>query len=184
VADPNKNVSLEGLSADEINGLAALGVSLTNNPKTRKEFFKLVKTVNPDASVPELDADEAIATATAAQNKRLDAMENKQREDDARARLAALKDEPVIKGLITKDEIPELEKYMKERGFTPIQYVQAAQLRQAEMRAAEPTPGTFQPTAVLPGDKDLRKDSRAWARKAAADAINDIKAGKVAGLRH
>ena len=51
-------MSLEGLSAEEIEALAVTAKALRDNPKTRLGFLRLAKAANPDLIVPEVDAEE------------------------------------------------------------------------------------------------------------------------------
>ena len=51
-------MSLEDLSLEQRDELAALAKTLADNPQTRKDFLRLTKTARPDVPIPELDIDE------------------------------------------------------------------------------------------------------------------------------
>ena len=50
--------SLEDLTPEARDELAALARQLAENPNTRKDFLKLTKQVNPNLPVPELEIEE------------------------------------------------------------------------------------------------------------------------------
>lgn len=168
-------MSLEGLSADEVNGLAMVGAKAAADPKLRKKFMELVKAVNPDAPVPELELDSRLDEVREAANKRVAEMEAKLAEKEAREKWAELRAAPVKKGLVSESEMEDLEKYMKDNGFNATQYEQAARLRKLEQNIAEPTPSAFGAQKVLPTDADLRKDPRGFAQRTAHAMIADFK---------
>ena len=47
-------MSLENLSPEARDELAALAQKLADNPETRKDFLRMTKKVNPDLPIPEL----------------------------------------------------------------------------------------------------------------------------------
>lgn len=167
--------SLEGLSQDEINGLASVGAAAARDPKLRREFLRLVKATNPNAALPELEQDERLSAFTEAQEKRIAEMEAREKEREARAKWDALRAEPVKAGLVQAEEMEDLEKFMKENGYNSTQYMQAAKFRSMERQMAQPTPADFQPKPVMADFKDFVKDPSGAARKTAYEMIAQMR---------
>jgi len=51
-------MSLENISSDARDELAALAQQLAENPATRKDFLRMTKKVKPDLPIPELDIED------------------------------------------------------------------------------------------------------------------------------
>ena len=51
-------MSLENLSLEACDELAALAQTLAENPNTRKDFLRMTKQVKPDLPIPELEIEE------------------------------------------------------------------------------------------------------------------------------
>jgi hypothetical protein len=51
-------MSLENLSLEARDELAALAQTLAENPETRKDFLRMTKRVKPDLPIPELDIED------------------------------------------------------------------------------------------------------------------------------
>ena len=58
-------MSLEDLSTEARDELAALARQLAENPNTRKDFLRLTKKAKPDMPIPELEIEDATNAATA-----------------------------------------------------------------------------------------------------------------------
>ena len=56
-------MSLEDMSNDQVNELAALAKQLAENPETRKDFLRLTKKAKPDLPIPELEIEDATTHA-------------------------------------------------------------------------------------------------------------------------
>lgn len=173
-------VSLEGVSAEEIAGLATLAKRLGSNPKTRKDFMRLVKSDNPALSIPEVDLpDEIMAKIAedAKERQKLEArlLESEQREE-IRARREAIKR---AKGL-NDSQIEEVEKMMVEKGIH--NHETAADFFLSQQKMAEPTP-SFEPAKRLeiPAlDKIKSNQSPIDMYKTAMHtAIDDLKSGRL-----
>ena len=76
-------MSLENLSVDARDELAALAQQLAENPSTRKEFLRMTKKVKPDLPIPELEIEDHTNNAISAAEARVQSLENKLRERDA-----------------------------------------------------------------------------------------------------
>jgi hypothetical protein len=51
-------MSLENLSLEARDELAALAQTLAENPDTRKDFLRMTRKVKPDLPIPELDIED------------------------------------------------------------------------------------------------------------------------------
>ena len=76
-------MSLEDLSFEARDQLAALAQQLSENPDTRKEFLRLTKKAKPDLNIPELDIEDYTNRVASASEKRVQALEAQLRERDA-----------------------------------------------------------------------------------------------------
>lgn len=187
-------ISLEGLSADEINNLAALSVKAMSDPKTKRDFQRVIKQLNPSYSAPELDVDDAVARVKeeftgkfadyekqlTERTKKLEDLENGIREKELRSGYEKLKRAPIDAGLIAESDLPDLQKMMKEEGFAETQYMQAAKYFKAQRELAPPSPAPL--TAFkLPNQGELRKNPKQFFRDQTLAAVNDSRARKQTG---
>jgi len=168
-------MSLENLSSDAITELAALSKRLSEDPKTRREFLKLTKQVHPDLPVPEIEIEERTNQALSAAEKRVQSLEAKLREKDAREELARRRNAIKEKGLAgTDQDIAEIEKIMVDKGIA--NHETAADYWQWMKQSAAPTPSGY-PTPVM-SRMDLKgymKNPVAAARENAAQALNELR---------
>ena len=77
-------MSLEDMSFEQRDQMALLMRELSDNPDTRKEILRLTKKVKPGLVIPELEIEEQTSTAVASANKRVEELEAKMREKEAR----------------------------------------------------------------------------------------------------
>ena len=83
-------MSLEDLSLEQRDELAALARSLAENPNTRKDFLRLTKTARPDVPIPELDIDDSLTRVSQNAESRVASLEAKLREKEALEELSVL----------------------------------------------------------------------------------------------
>jgi hypothetical protein len=76
-------MSLENLSLEARDELAALAQTLAENPETRKDFLRMTKRVKPDLPIPELDIEDYTHRAVSRSEDRVQALEAKLREKEA-----------------------------------------------------------------------------------------------------
>lgn len=191
----DNNVSLEGMSAQDINNLAAVSVALANDPRTRRDFQKLLKTRNPEFTAPELEVDEAVTRLNSTLDERLKGYEEKfngvrsdlekhqaqLQEREAREKWDAIKMAPIEAGLISKDDLPAVEALMKAEGFAATQYMQAAKFYNAQKAAAPPTPSQLT-SFKLPDRDALRANPKKAFRENMLQALNESQTRKVTGM--
>jgi len=76
-------MSLENISLEARDELAALAQQLAENPATRKDFLRMTKKVKPDLPIPELEIEDYTQRAVNKSEERVQALEAKLRERDA-----------------------------------------------------------------------------------------------------
>ncbi|NBW12745.1 MAG: hypothetical protein EBR82_32440 [Caulobacteraceae bacterium] len=173
-------MSLENLSEGEIRELALLAKELHDNPSTRSEALRLTKKIRQDLPIPELDLQDKVEKNREAMQAKIDSLEAKLRENDARKTLderrRALKDNGKVS---SDDEIKEVEKIMVEKKIadheTAADYFNW--MKQAEVD--KPTP-IFQGSPVL-NNFDLKnyfKNPQNAARENAMQALTELRSPK------
>ena len=108
-------MSLENLSIEARDELAALAQQLADNPETRKEFLKMTKKVKPEIPIPELDIEEKTTMAVNRAEQRVQELEAKLKQKDALEELHRRRQAIVKKGLASEDDIEGIEKLMLEK---------------------------------------------------------------------
>ena len=168
-------MSLENLSEDARNELAALAQRLADNPETRKDFLRMTKKVNPDLPIPELEIEEKTSSALDQMRKENDAIRAKLQAKEAQEMLDKRRQSLVKKGLVdNEDEIDAVEKLMLEKKIAD--HETAAQYHQWMKQAAVPTPSGYQPSAVKNFDLNkFWKNPGVAAREEALKALNELR---------
>ena len=168
-------MSLENLSLEARDELAALAQTLAENPDTRKDFLRMTKKVKPDLPIPELDIEDYTHRAVSKSEDRVQALEAKLRERDAVEELQKRRQSLMRKGLIANEsEVNDVEKIMLERGIT--NHETAAEYHQWMKQAAVPTSTGYNPSAVKQFDLNKYwKNPAAAARNEAMNALNDLR---------
>mgnify|MGYP003703955817 CR=1 FL=1 len=167
--------SLEDLTPEARDELALLARQLAENPKTRKDFLRLTKQAKPDLPIPELEIEEHTNKALEAAQKRVEALEAKLQERDARSELEKRRDNLRSKGLINDEkDLEEVEKVMLEKGIT--NHEAAADYWQWMKQSAAPTPSGYNPSAINKFDlSKYWKNPTQGARNEAAQALADLR---------
>ena len=168
-------MSLENLSLEAHDELAALAQTLAENPETRKDFLRMTKRVKPDLPIPELDIEDYTHRAVSRSEDRVQALEAKLREKEAIEELQKRRQSLMKKGLISNEsEVSDVEKIMLERGIT--NHETAAEYHQWMKQAAVPTSTGYNPSAVKQFDLNKYwKNPVAAARNEAMNALNDLR---------
>ena len=168
-------MSLENLSLEARDELAALAQTLAENPDTRKDFLRMTKKVKPDLPIPELDIEDYTNRAVNRSENRVQALEAKLREKEAIEELQKRRQSLMKKGLISNEaEVSAVEKIMLERGIT--NHETAAEYHQWMKQAAVPTSTGYNPSAVKQFDLNKYwKNPAAAARNEAMNALNDLR---------
>ena len=168
-------MSLENLSLEARDELAALAQTLAENPETRKDFLRMTKRVKPDLPIPELDIEDYTHKAVSRSEERVQALEAKLREKEAVEELQKRRNSLMKKGLISNEsEIDDVEKIMLERGIN--NHETAAEYHAWMKQASVPTPSGYNPSAVKQFDLNKYwKNPSAAARNEAMNALNDLR---------
>lgn len=168
-------MSLENLSLEARDELAALAQQLAENPDTRKDFLRMTKKVKPDLPIPELEIEQFTNNAVNKAEQRVQQLEAKLREKEAVEVLEKRRQSLVKKGLIeSEDEVKDVEKIMLERGIT--NHETAAEYHKWMKQAAVPTSSGYNPSAVKQFDLNKYwKNPGVAAREEAVRALNDLR---------
>lgn len=172
-------ISLEGLSVEQITGLATLAKGLGDNPKTRKDFMRLVKAGNPDLSIPEVDLPDEIMSRIDAEAKKREALEAQLLEASVREQVRERREELKRAKSLSDEQIGEVEKLMVEKGIG--NHDTAADFYLSQRKMAEPTPSFAAPKKLeIPALDQIRKGAsmREIMETAAHQAIDDLKSGR------
>ena len=168
-------MSLENLSPDARDELAALAQQLAENPATRKEFLRMTKKVKPDLPIPELEIEEVTTKAVSKAEERVQALEAKLREKEAIEELKNRREQLVKKGLVkTEEDVEAVEKIMLDKGIT--NHETAAEYHEWMKQAAVPTASTYNPSPVKGFNLDKYwKNPNQAARSEALNALNELR---------
>ncbi len=168
-------MSLEDLSLEARDELAALAKKLADNPKTRKEFLRLTKSVNPDLPIPELEIEERTSSALDQMRAENEAIRAKLREKEAMETLEKRRNSLVKKGLIqSEDDIPQVEKVILDKKIAD--HETAAEYWQWMKQTAEPTASSYQPNTMSKWDlSKFMKNPVGAARDEAFKALHELR---------
>jgi len=170
-------VSLEGLSPEAIADLAALAKGLSDDPKTRPTFLRMMKDRDPSLSIPEVDIPANIGAAVKPYLDRIGKLENEGREREIKDTILQRRQSLIKDKGVKESDIPEIEKMMVEKGIS--NHDTAAEFFLSQQNSAAPTPSAFsQPAIPRPDMKAMGGNIGAWARTEAANAISDLIKGR------
>jgi hypothetical protein len=168
-------MSLENLSLEAQAELAALAKSLAEDPKTRRQFLQLTKQVRPDVPIPEIEIEERTSAVLEQANSRVESLEAKLRQKDAKEELQRRRNNLKEKQLASSDEdIAEIEKLMIDKGIA--NHETAAEYHSWMKQASTPTPSQFpQPVMSKFNTQDYMKNPVGAARDAAHAALAEFR---------
>ena len=168
-------MSLEDVSYEQRDQLAALMRELSDNPATRKEVLRLTKKIKPDLVIPELEIEETTNNAVSESRKELEAIKAKLAEKEALEDLEKRRNALMRKGVVrSEEEIEEVEKVMLEKGIT--NHDTAAEYWEWMKQTAAPTPTGYNPSAVKQFDLNkYYKNPVGAARDEAAKALQELR---------
>jgi len=168
-------MSLEDLSQEARDELAMLAKKLADNPKTRENFLRLTKEINPDLPMPELEMKDYTSKQMEQMRAENAAIRAKLEEKEALETLDKRRSSLLRKGLIkSEDDIAEVEKVMLERKIAD--HETAAEYWNWMKQAAEPTPTGYQPNTMSKWDlSKYMKNPVGAARDEAFKALNELR---------
>lgn len=170
------------LSDDQIADLAATSMKIGGNKNTRKGFLGLIKQVSPDTPIPEIDEVAAVHAELAERDKRIQALEQGQKDRDFAASLASQKNDARAKHGLSDADMTAMEEMMK-KGDLPADYRFAPALYKQQTESSTPTnygSGGYGPLDLnqsLSSDKALEglmDDPDNWSRRTAHNLIDDM----------
>jgi hypothetical protein len=153
-------MGLEDLSAEDrarIN-LGKLVHEMMNDPNLAEQTKRLLKQKKPELNFPELDQAEALRKVQEESEKRVQALKDEIRTNQAKAALQAEESKIEEAGL----EVKAVREFMEKRGITDIDVV--IELFQSRAALAEPSTPQFQPLKV-PNLKEMWENPVAWREK-------------------
>lgn len=166
--------SLEDLTPEARDELALLARKLADNPKTRNPYLKLVREINPEVPMPELDMEQRAVQIESKTREEVESLKAELQKRDAERELEKRRERVKARGHNPED----VEKVMLERGIT--NHDTAAEFLEAQRRAAPPTPTTtFNPSVM--DEKAKTTLSAFWknpvqaGRNEAAKALTEIR---------
>ncbi len=169
-------MSLEDISMEQRDELAALAKQLAENPDTRKDFLRLTKKAKPDLPIPELEIEDATHREFSKANERVEQLEQRLRERDARDKLNEARQQLISKGFARNNEdIEQIEKVMLEKNIP--NHETAAEYWKWMSQTAAPTPATtYNPSTLAKFDlSKYQKNPVAAARDEAFKALNELR---------
>lgn len=169
-------MSLEDISLEQRDELAALAKQLAENPDTRKDFLRLTKKAKPDLPIPELEIEDATRGEISKSNERVEQLEQRLRERDARDKLTEARNSLIKNGLARSDsDVEQIEKIMLEKNIP--NHETAAEYWNWMNQLATPTPATtYNPSTLAKFDlSKYQKNPVAAARDEAFRALTELR---------
>ncbi len=169
------NVSLEGMSAEQITDLAILAKAQLDNPVTRPHFLQNSKVVNPESSIPEIDipmrVNKMLQSGKEMIDKQATEIANMRLERDIERRREVL----MKKHGLSENDVSEVEKLMLEKQIAS--HDTAAEFYNSQKQSARPSPSMFSPNTM---PKINLKESgmpnmSQWARNEAGKTLDEFR---------
>jgi len=189
-------MSLEDLTTDQLLQRARqtesshnLLSTLLNDPASREMIQRQMKKANPSLSIPEIDAKDAVMNEVNGTRKQIQELEARILERDVRERLERDRAAVKTKYKLNEADINAIEGLMTDQNNPIPTYDAAARVHVASKQTAVPTPSSIVPQVYEMPERDVwgkgignPAELNKIALREAYEALNDIKAGKVAGL--
>lgn len=174
-----KETSLEDLTPDQRDELAATARMVAENPKTRSIFQRLIKQVAPGTPIPELDIQDNVKAAMKPLQDQIAALSQEKLERDVETRVNNKRQTLRDQGY-SKEDIEAVEEIMVKEGIP--KHETAAEYLRMQRQTATPTPASYNHVRQPVVDKDAVKAAgniKNWANQEAHQAVDDIKAGRI-----
>ena len=170
-------MSLEGKSVEEIQALAELAERMNADPRTRSTFLQAAKTLNPTASIPEIDIPASLQQRFAEPLKQLGALTKKAQEREIQDQINARRQEIMAAG-VSAEEVPKVEKLMVDKGIA--NHATAVEFMRAQERNSQPTAASVgqgirrleRPTIDM---KAIGGDLKGWSYQQANAMIDEMR---------
>jgi len=174
--------SIENMSQDERDNLAALAHTMANDPATRHLFLRMTKKISPNTPIPEVDIADSVNAALKTRDDKIASLEKNLLENEAKGNIEKRRSDLKGQGF-SSDEVENMEKWMVENNVP--NYKTAADFFKMQKQSAPPTPHSINSTMELPKNalevykKGGKRELNNLARSQASQAIDDIRAGRV-----
>lgn len=161
----------EKLSPEAQAQLADLTLKLAHDPKTRKQYAKLVKEIDPSRTFPDVEMDEFRESVKAER----EADKLAEAAQKTRERLAAQRSALIASGRFKEEQVKEMESsVMEKHGISD--YDVAAKVFSADIKPASPTHELKSRTWEMPTlTKEDMGNMTAFSQKQAYAAIDELK---------
>ncbi len=163
-------MSLENLTPDEL-AFLNIGKLLIENPKTKREAQRLIKTARPETVIPEVEFEERLVAQESEFAKKQLALEERLNKEALERRIEKERETVREQGI----DVAALEAFMKENEL--YSYPKAAKIFAQVNQPASPTPSSLMADvkAMKPDDaKALWANPTKWARDAAAQVHKEF----------
>jgi hypothetical protein len=190
-------MSLEDLDAGQLLALAQDGerhaqllAAISSNPKTREPFQRLLKQLNPNLVIPELDAvDKAHLSLVKPLEDKVEALTRTIQERDIRERLERMRSRTQTLYKLSDEDMSAVEALMVAKDDPIPSYDAAARVYLSSRTSATPTSSAFAPPAYQMPEAEVWKSGignpqmlNRIALDEAFKAWNELRQGKVPGL--
>jgi hypothetical protein len=189
-----RNKNLEDMTPEEIlahtrslETSVELFDTLLNDPVTRRDTLKALKSKKPNMTIPEIDTANEIETRIAAEREERQKLEVRVRDNEIRDRINAERKRVMNTHDLSEDQMLEVEKIMVDPTAPIPHYDAAAKVFKASLVQATPTSAVLVPRTFDMPNKDIwaggvgskpRLDKIALEQATAA--LNEIRGNKAA----
>lgn len=169
------NVSLEGMTPDQIADLAVMAKSQLDNPKTRTHFLRNQKFVTPETSIPEVDIPMQTEALLNKGYEQLRLMQGQLDEERIRRQIMERRQDLMERHSLTKKDVEEVEKLMLEKQIAS--HDTAAEFYKSQQQSAQPTPSIFSQNQMPKVDLKAAgmPNMNSWARSTATQVIDEMR---------
>lgn len=175
--------------ARQLEGSANLLQQLLGDPSTREVIQRKLKKDNPALAIPEIDAQDRVEAALAEERKEREKLQKQMLERDVRERIEKQRAAAKAKYQLSDADMTEVEKLMTAEHDPIPSYDAAARVFKASKATGTPTTADIRPPVFDMPEKDVWGKgigNKAMLDKIAINeaysALNDLRAGKVAGF--
>lgn len=175
--------------ARQLQGSANLLQQLLGDPSTREVIQRKLKKDNPALAIPEIDAQDKVMAALEEEKKERQNLQKQMLERDVRERLEKARAAAKATYQLSEADMAEVEKLMTDAENPIPTYDAAARVFKASKATGTPTTADIRPPVFDMPEKDVWGKgigNKAMLDKIAINeaysALNDLRAGKVAGM--
>lgn len=169
------NVSLEGMTPDEIANLASLAKAQMDNPRTRIHFLRNSKVVDPSLSIPEVDIPEGVNQMFAKSQEQMQALAQENANLRLERDIEKRREKLMQKHGLSETQVEEVEKMMLEKQIAS--HDTAAEFYKSQQQSAMPTPSTYSVNTMPKIDlkESGVRNMADWSRQQAGRVIDEFR---------